>query len=136
MSRVPKSMADEVRRRAGNVCEYCRMAQEFEHARFQAEHITAEQHHGPTELPNPALACLRSNKRKGPNLAGIDPVTGNLVPLFHPRRQQWKRHFRWEGPYLAGCTQIGRATIAVLAINHSYAVAARDPLMAEGWFPT
>ena len=39
------------------------------------------------------------------------------------------------GPYLIGRTRIGRATIAVLAINHSYAVAARQTLIEEGLFP-
>src|SRR5438445_813689 len=105
MSRVPKGMARKVRERAGDVCEYCRMPQEFERARFQAEHIIGDQHHGPTELSNLALACLRYNKRKGPNISGIDPVSGKVVPLFHPRRQRWVRHFRWQGAYLVGRTQ-------------------------------
>lgn len=134
MSKVPKALADAVRERAGNRCEYCRMPQEFERAPFQAEHIIAEQHRGPTELANLALACLRCNKHKGPNIAGIDPATGKKVFLFDPRRQQWSRHFRWGGPCLVGRTQVGRATIETLAINHPYAVEARRSLMEEGKF--
>src|SRR5207247_6649897 len=122
LSTMASNRAQRVRERARNVCEYCRMPQEFERAPFQLEHIIAEQHGGRTAFSNLALACLRCNKHKGPNIAGIDPLTGNLVPLFHPRRQKWSRHFRWRGPYLVGRSQIGRATIMVLAINHPYAV--------------
>jgi hypothetical protein len=135
MPKVPKALAKQVRDRAGNRCEYCGMPQEFERAPFQVEHIIADQHGGPTELPNLALACLRCNKHKGPNIAGVDPVTGRRVFLFHPRRQQWKRHFRWDGPTLVGRTQTGRATIVALAINHPYAVEARRALIEEGKFP-
>ena len=55
-----------------------------------------------------ALACHRDNLAKGPNLAGLDPVTGKLVALFHPRRMKWSRHFRWDGAFLVGRTTIGR----------------------------
>ena len=79
--------------------------------------------------------CVLCNSYKGPNIAGIDPDTGRLTSLFHPRRQQWKRHFRWDGPVLLGRTAIGRATIAVLMINHSDAIAAREALIEEGFFP-
>jgi hypothetical protein len=37
------------------------------------------------------------NTRKGPNLSGLDPQTGELTRLFHPRQDRWQDHFRWEG---------------------------------------
>jgi hypothetical protein len=39
-----------------------------------------------------ALACCYCNRYKGPDLSGIDPNSGEVVPLFHPRRQQWDEH--------------------------------------------
>jgi hypothetical protein len=75
------------------------------------------------------------NSYKGPNIAGIDPVSRSIVPLFHPRRHKWARHFRWDGPILVGRTPIGRATVAVLEINEPYRVAARRLLIDEGVFP-
>jgi hypothetical protein len=135
MAKVPKALAKEIRDRAANSCEYCQMPQEFECAPFQVEHIIAEQHGGPTESSNLALACIRCNKHKGPNIAGRDPITGRSTFLFHPRRQRWKRHFCWEGPFLVGRTLVGRATVATLSINHPYAVAARHALIEEGKFP-
>ncbi len=95
----------------------------------------AEQHGGRTVASNLALACLTDNNHKGPNLAGIDPKTGKRVWLFHPRRQKWSRHFRWRGSVLIGRTLVGRATIAVLAMNLPHRVAQRAALIAEGEFP-
>jgi hypothetical protein len=81
---------------------------------FEIDHIVPEQHGGETVLGNLALACFADNHRKGPNLAGIDPKTGQKAWLFNPRRHKWHRHFRWNGAVLVGRTSLGRATIAVL----------------------
>ncbi|HXE54688.1 MAG TPA: hypothetical protein VN541_16825 [Tepidisphaeraceae bacterium] len=74
------------------------------------------------------------NLHKGPNLAGIDRVTGNLVQLFNPRRENWTSHFRWEGLKLIGLTQTGRVTIDVLNINDPLRIAARETLIKAGAF--
>ena len=125
----------EVRRRANHACEYCRLPQSVSRLRFHIEHVVAQQHGGLTESSNLALACPRCNLHKGPNLSGIDPVTGKKVWLFNPRRQQWKRHFRWHGPILDGRTPAGRATTSVSEINDPQAVEVREALIEEGVFP-
>jgi hypothetical protein len=99
------------------------------------DHIIAKQHGGPTVDHNLALACFFCNSAKGPNIAGVDPDTGKLAPLFNPRRQRWNRHFFWDGPRLVGRTRAGRATIAVLAINDPAFVAVRQALIDGGLFP-
>jgi hypothetical protein len=66
---------------------------------------------------NLALACPQCNLHKGPNLAGIDPLSGAIEPLFNPRRQSWADHFEARGPYLFGRTPTGRVTVRVLAMN-------------------
>lgn len=122
-----------VRRRAGNVCEYCRLPQAASRfVRFHVEHIIARQHGGPTELENLALACHFCNYHKGPNIAGLDPRTGELVPLFHPRRDRWADHFAWEGTIAVGRTPIGRATVQLLAMNDWQQAEVRQNLKAEG----
>lgn len=83
---------------------------------------------------NLAWVCFSCNKRKGPNLSGIDDVSGRVVQLFHPRRQKWSRHFRWDGAHLVGRTSIGRATIGVLGINLPHRVRLRLELIEEGVF--
>lgn len=123
-------LADLVRRRAKDRCEYCQLPQALSSTRFQIDHIIAEQHGGDTVASNLALACLADNNHKGPNLAGIDPKSRKRVWLFNPRRQKWSRHFRWQGPVLLGRTPVGRATIAVLDINAPLRVAQRAALMS------
>jgi hypothetical protein len=129
------ALAEFERRRAGDSCEYCRLPQAFSSTRFQIDHVVAEQHGGRTVASNLALACLADNNHKGPNLAGVDPRTGKKAWLFNPRRHKWVRHFRWRGALLVGRTPIGRATIAVLAINAPHRLAQRAALIAEGCFP-
>ena len=102
---------------------------------FPIDHIIARQHGGPTIPENLALSCLHDNTHKGPNIAGIDSLTGRITRLFNPRRDKWTRHFRWEGPYPVGKTSVGRTTIVVLAMNHAHAVAVRQSLTEEGLFP-
>ena len=79
---------------------------------------------------------MHCNRFKGPNLAGRDPDTEEIVRLFHPRSDRWAEHFSWEGPELKARTQIGRVTIAVLVINDPEVVAVRRALQDEGVFLT
>lgn len=123
-----------VRAAAGGRCEYCHMPEACDPLPFQVDHVVAEQHGGPTEAENLAWSCLHCNKHKGPNIAGIDPDSGQLAALFHPRSQNWNRHFAWEGPISRGRTRSGRATVRVLAINDPDFVAFRAELMDEGEF--
>jgi hypothetical protein len=106
----------------------------FHPAPFQIDHIIARQHGGETELENLALACLHCNRFKGPNVAGFDPNTGEIVRLFHPRHDRWEERFEWDGPELKPLTQIGRVTILVLLINDPEVVAVRKALYDEGVF--
>lgn len=128
------SLASLVRRRSGGVCEYCHLPQAAHRFTFPIDHVIARQHGGKTVAGNLAAACTRCNLSKGPNIAGIDPDSRALVPLFNPRRERWNDHFGWRGPRLVGLTPIGRATIRVLAINHREAVALRRTLMTSGAF--
>lgn len=49
-------------------------------------------------------ARLTLQRAKRADIAGVDPMTQRIVPLFHPRKDRWKRHFQWEGPVLRGKT--------------------------------
>jgi hypothetical protein len=69
---------------------------------------------------------------KEPNIAGIDPETGAIIRLFHPRTDVWDEHFRWEQSVLQGIAPIGRARAMVLAINEPTRVALRQMLAALG----
>lgn len=126
---------DRVRRRAEDRCEYCRLSQRYSELTHHIEHIVARQHGGSDELDNLALACHRCNLHKGPNLTGIDPATGQIVPLFHPRRDEWQQHFRARGAHLEGLTPSGRATVRLLAMNDPRRLELRSELLARGERP-
>ncbi|HTX35526.1 MAG TPA: hypothetical protein VME43_10900 [Bryobacteraceae bacterium] len=81
-------MRELVRRRAGDRCEYCHLRQEHSNLR----------HHVP-------------------NLTGIDPQTGQIASLFHPRRDRWSDHFIFEGTRVIGISAAGRTTVEVLKMN-------------------
>lgn len=125
-----------VRDRARDRCEYCRFHQSDEpFYRFHIEHIVPEVHGGTDDVENLALACHHCNQHKGTNLSGVDPASGRVVRLFDPRRQVWSRQFRFNGPIVAGRSQVGRATVAVLAMNARERIELRRELIAEGIFP-
>jgi hypothetical protein len=123
-----------VERRAGYRCEYCLLPVELSRLHFHIDHIRAVQHGGLTGLENLALGCLHCNAHKGPNVAGIDPDTGQLTRRFNPRADRWDDHFRWDGPRILGLTAIGRTTVAVLAMNDRAEVTRRAVWIAAGRF--
>jgi hypothetical protein len=120
------------RERADNRCEYCLLRQQYSDVKHHIEHIVSRQHGGSDSIDNLALACHRCNLSKGPNLTGIDPTTGELVSLFHPRRDRWIEHFGFQGTKIAGCTPTGRATVQVLAMNDARRLELRAELLARG----
>lgn len=106
-----------VRERAGERCEYCWLHQNNSELLHHIEHVVARQHGGTDHVENLALACHRCNLHKGPNISGIDPLTGRVVNLFHPRRDRWQEHLAFRGVYIEGLTPSGRATVDVLMLN-------------------
>lgn len=132
---MDKALVRLVWQRARHCCEYCQIPEAFSILPFEIDHVIARQHRGKTIASNLALACACDNGFKGPNIASLDPRSGVLVRLFHPRRHKWRHHFRWDGPVLVGRTPIGRATIELLAMNHSFRVEQRRALIDAGLFP-
>jgi hypothetical protein len=111
------AISDLVRQRARHRCEYCRLSQNTSALRFHIEHVIDRQHGGTDDDANLALACPECNFQKGANLAGIDPDTGALTRLFHPRQQQWEDHFFRDGARIVGRTATGRITVWLLEMN-------------------
>lgn len=127
-----KTIAAAVWQRAQGVCEYCRLPDGIDGYRHEVDHVIARQHGGKTRMGNLALSCEHCNGHKGPNLSGLDPLSGKLTPLFHPRRHKWKRHFAWDGSFIRGLTKIGRVTVIVLNLNDPIRVLLRMSLEQEG----
>jgi hypothetical protein len=94
--------------------------------------VITRQHGGSDDVDNLALACHRCNLHKGPNLSVVDPPTGSVEILFHPRRDQWPEHFAFQDAHLDGLTPTGRVTIDVLALNDARRIELRQELLALG----
>lgn len=120
-----------VQERAAHQCEYCLLPQSAFPVPFQIDHIRAEKHGGETIERNLALSCTHCNRHKGPNIAGFDAETGQVVRLFNPREDHWGEHFEADGARFRGKTAIGRATVDVLAMNDTDQLAVRDALLKE-----
>src|SRR3982074_2591237 len=100
----------DVRSRAGDRCEYCRMHQALQGATFHVEHIFPTARGGSSELDNMAWACPGCNLHKADRVEVQDPDSAQSTRLYHPRRDRWGEHFRWEGHRVVGHTIVGRAT--------------------------
>jgi hypothetical protein len=90
----------------------------------------AEKHGGTTTEDNLALACAACNLHKGSDIGSIDPATGELVPLFHPRRDRWSDAFQLVDARMVALTAVARATVRLLQLNRADRVAERAILMA------
>ena len=126
------ALQDLVRRRARFRCEYCLLPEALVNTPFQLDHIIAQSHGGEATADNLAFACFHCNNFKGPNVAGVDPDTGEIVRLFHPRRDEREVHFGSDGERFVGLTPVGRATIRKLRLNHPLRLAVRRSLLREG----
>ena len=123
--------------RAGHRCEYCRAPEAIFNFPFEVEHIVPPGQGGHDVEENWALACRSCNLFKSDARVAIDPDTGERVPLFHPRRDDWESHFRFDLQQgtIVGLTPVGRATAAQLRLNADSQRSARKQWMLLGLLP-
>ncbi|MBI1746655.1 MAG: HNH endonuclease [Acidobacteria bacterium] len=120
--------------RAGGRCEYCGMPEAAVFAAHEIDHIIAEKHGGNTEADNLALSCALCNKHKGSDVASVDPDSGDILPLIHPRRERWSDHFQLQTARIEPLTPTGRVTVRLLQLNHPDRVEERELLIKTGLF--
>jgi hypothetical protein len=101
----------------------------------EPDHLIALKHGGKTTLANLALACFDCNRFKGSDIASIDTVTGELVPLFNPRTQMWSEHFRLKRGEIIPLSPTGRVTEKLLRLNLPTRLEVRERLVALGLYP-
>jgi 5-methylcytosine-specific restriction endonuclease McrA len=132
---VPEALRRQTRARAEGLCEYCLVSDEDAYLSYQVDHVIAEKHEGPTVLDNLAWCCTECNRYKGADLTSTDPATGRIVPLFNPRTQRWRRHFRLNSAVIEPLTARGRATVKLLRLNDELRVYERQGLLRLGRYP-
>jgi hypothetical protein len=131
--RLAQELRDAVERRARGACEYCALPQDVSVVRHQVDHIIGRQHQGSDDLDNLCLCCIRCNRKKGPNIASVDPESQRLVGLFHPRRHAWAEHLVLAPDgRLHGVTAEGRATVQLMDMNDAERVTLRSLLLRAG----
>lgn len=135
-TRPSADLRRQVIQRADNRCEYCLLHQDDVVATHQVDHVIAEKHGGATVLDNLALSCMTCNRRKGSDLASLDPQSGSLTPLFNPRDQTWPEHFELSGFRITGKSSVGRTTVEFLQLNSPQRLSERRELIAAGRLPT
>lgn len=135
--RVTSKQKIQVKTRAKNCCEYCMSQEEYSTDTFSIEHIIPRAKGGSNHLDNLANACQGCNNRKFVSTDAVDPLTGEIVQLYHPRQDVWNEHFAWSYDFtlLVGLTPIGRATIDRLDLNRRQVMNLRHILQRSGLHP-
>jgi hypothetical protein len=134
-SLIPAELRRLVIERASGHCEYCLIHQDVSIYSHEVDHIIALKHGGQTRADNLALSCLSCNRYKGSDLATIDPINDEIVPLFNPRRQVWDEHFLLNDARIEGITQIGQATSRLLKLNAPNRLLERQVLINQRRYP-
>lgn len=129
---LPNALRQLVYERANGCCEYCRIPEVAVFVPHEIDHIIARKHGGETVESNLALSCTLCNKYKGSDLASIDWQSGEVVPLYHPRKQQWTEHFRLKRTEITALTPTGRVTLKLLQINRHDRIQERQLLIDAG----
>lgn len=117
--RIPAALRKLVEERARGLCEYCRSPASISSQPFSVEHIHPKARTGDSTAENLALACQGCNNHKYNKVDARDPASGEVVPLYHPRRDRWGDHFSWSADFtfILGISPIGRATVIALSLN-------------------
>jgi 5-methylcytosine-specific restriction endonuclease McrA len=94
-SKISAQVQNEVRQRANYLCEYCHASERWQYVSFTVDHIKPRSLGGGDGLENLALACFHCNRRKTNRFSVVVIETGNEIPLFNPRKDDWSDHFVW-----------------------------------------
>ena len=133
-SKLSTGLRKLVIERAKNRCEYCLLPQSVSLHKHEPDHIVPLQHGGQTDADNLTLSCIRCNRYKGPNVGSFDPETGNLVPFFNPRTQDWTNHFKLDGALFLPRTAEARVTVKIFRMNDEDRVLERQSLIEASLF--
>lgn len=117
--KLSPQLDEQIRVRAGHLCEYCHTNERWQYVRFTIDHLAPIAEGGGDTPENLALACFHCNRRKSNKQSAFDQLTQETVPLFNPRQHRWPEHFIWsrDGLVILALTATGRVTIELLELN-------------------
>ena len=134
-SYVPAALRRRVIDRAGGLCEYCLIHEDDTFFGCQVEHIISEKHSGATAEDNLAYACVFCNRFKGSDIASISSRTGQLCPLYNPRRDVWTDVFKLDVVSIVPLTDVGEVTVRLLDMNAPERLLEREILRRVNRYP-
>jgi len=134
---IPVELQRQVRTHFANRCAYCQTAEALTVTTFEFEHIIPRSAHGQTVFANLCLSCPAYNRHKAQRQTGVDPLSNEIVPLFHPHQQLWQDHFQWSenSTEIIGLAPTGRATIIALKMNRPQLIRIRQIWVSIGEHP-
>ena len=134
--RISAAVRRQVTERDEQRCAYCRSPM-LVGIPMVVDHVLPLAAGGVSTIENLCLACYRCNEFKGSRTESVDPESGQIVALFHPREQSWHEHFAWSGvgDTILALTPSGRATTEALRLNNTWIVQARRIWMLAGVHP-
>lgn len=137
MSQSTRQLRQLLAERTQSRCGYCQTQEVVSGIPLTLEHILPLAKGGADNEENLWLSCRLCNEAKGVLVEARDSETGQIVPLFNPRAQQWAEHFIWDrrGTRMMGQTAVGRATIVALDLNSDLRVRSRAIWVEAGWHP-
>ena len=137
-SYIPDWLRIEVATEFEERCAYCQSPQDLIGAFFEVDHIMPQAKGGKTIKENLCWCCPLCNRYKRDQTMAVDPQTQRRVKLFHPRKQRWTRHFKWndELTHIIGRTMAGRATVEALKLNNDRIVPLRRIWVSIGRHPS
>ena len=135
MSRhIPDAWRKLVADRALHLCEYCLVHEDDTAWTCPIDHIISLRHQGKHHPDNLAFTCIYCNRNKAADLGTI--LNGNrFFRFFNPRLDHWFDHFYLDNELILPKTEIGEATVKMLAFNHFERIIERRGLIEEGRFP-
>ncbi len=84
---VPRALRAKVAEQAQHRCGYCLTAEAIVGIPMEIDHLVPQSLGGLTDEDNLWLACSLCNDHQGNRIAGLDPVTDEIVRFFDPRHQ-------------------------------------------------
>ena len=133
---IDRQLRRLVATRADHLCEYCLIHEQDTALGCAVDHIISLKHGGETNADNLAYACIFCNRFKGSDIGSIIWQTKELTRFYHPRRDNWLKHFHLEDYFIQPITDIGEVTARILGFNQQSRLLERQLLISKNKYPS
>jgi len=133
---IDRQLRRLVATRADHLCEYCLIHEQDTALGCAVDHIISLKHGGETNADNLAYACIFCNRFKGSDIGSIIWQTKELTRFYHPRRDNWLKHFHLEDYFIQPITDIGEVTARILGFNQQSPLLERQLLISKNKYPS